>query len=218
MIEGNFPAKPHPGQVVFGAYRLLRVGRKRPSGIQLFQAEDIASTRLVAIKRQPLQTGMLEAALLQRLDHPGIARFIRHTVTPTHSFLVQEWVEGERLEAFKRALPLAGVLVLGQQLAAVLAYLHRHRIIHGDLDGQNVLRGQGNRLVVIDFGLAQVFPPGDADFTDWQHVEIGISRKLLASLLQPTTSRDLRRMLLTAHAPSETASDLLATLRELASF
>lgn len=213
--DTTFPSHPQAGEVVFDTYRLLSVGRKRPGNVQLFQAQDVPSARLVAIKRQPLQKGDPEAALLQRLNHSAIAAYIGHVTTAGESFIIQEWIEGERLQAYKRQLALAEVLTLGYQLAEVLTYLYGLRVVHGDLDDQNVLLGQGKRLVVIDFGEAQQFPPEDEDFALWVAVEITQSRKLLGSLLQPSVPRAVRRTLLDASYDNETASDLAKTLAEL---
>jgi serine/threonine protein kinase len=73
-------------------------------------------------------------------------------------YLVQEYIQGESLDRWvvtnrKIAVPVAQALL--SDVLSILDYLHRHRVIHGDIKPANlVCRAQDQRFALIDFGAA----------------------------------------------------------------
>jgi len=100
-----------------------------------------------------------EIAVLQRLEHPGIPRYIGHARDDDGGRiqLLTELFDGrtlaDRLDAGGAFAPgeLLGVL---RQALDVLDYLHRHDppIVHRDIKPANLLVASDGRLAVIDFG------------------------------------------------------------------
>lgn len=93
-----------------------------------------------------------------------------HLVVWEHEYLVEEFIEGEKLERhlftgrypLLRAEPDAATLAeytalaldYGEQLAAMLRTLHEHGVAFGDLHPGNVLVRPDGRLALVDFELA----------------------------------------------------------------
>ncbi len=111
-----------------------------------------------------------EARVLASLNHPNVATlygFEEATgvpaspagdVAPTRQrFLVMEVVEGETLaERLKRGpLALAECLEVFIQIAHGLDAAHEKGIVHRDLKPANVKVGAGDRVKILDFGLAK---------------------------------------------------------------
>ena len=111
-----------------------------------------------------------EAEVAKRLDHPGVQGAI-DTGDGRTDYLVLRYVEGEslrdRLHTRRGPLPIGTVVDWGTQLATALAYLHRHGIVHRDLKPGNVLVADDGRLVINDFGTAQL---AGARRLTWKHL------------------------------------------------
>ncbi|KNC55216.1 TKL/DRK protein kinase [Thecamonas trahens ATCC 50062] len=131
------------GQVMRGSYRGQDVAVKRMMGEEYDEDE--------------FQSFLGEVALLAQLDHPSCVKFHAACVAFPNICIVTEFVAGGDLEhkLHETFEPVDAVLIL-QDVANAMAYLHSKRIIHRDLKPGNVLLTADGRAKVADFGLAKV--------------------------------------------------------------
>jgi non-specific serine/threonine protein kinase len=173
--EGADPAPPaglgcvseswEIGGVIAG-YRIRRHIGSGGMG-DVFEAEDLALERLVAIKR--LRTGrrsrggdrialLGEARAASAMSHPNIVTV--HAIgrdRDGRDFMVMEYVEGEtlRLRLARERMLLTELLAIGAQAADALAAAHAHGIVHGDLKPENIVLTTSGSVKLLDFGLAR---------------------------------------------------------------
>ncbi len=112
-----------------------------------------------------------ESGILARLT--GVPGVVQHVPTDTEPrAILLEDVGGRSLAQLLSAgaVPPADLIGLAEQLADALAHLHRHGVIHKDINpGNVVVYGSPLRPVLIDFDLATTFAlerPGFTHHTD----------------------------------------------------
>jgi eukaryotic-like serine/threonine-protein kinase len=136
----------------------------------VYLARDEQLARDVAIKVLSLGTIADEAArkqfrkealTLAKLNHPNIETVFDFVTEDGVDYLVTEYVPGLALDAKVAggALPEKEVLRLGVQLAEGLEAAHTQGIVHCDLKPGNLRLTPGNRLKILDFGLARLASP-----------------------------------------------------------
>ncbi|MEM1177976.1 MAG: serine/threonine-protein kinase [Acidobacteriota bacterium] len=102
-----------------------------------------------------------ERAVLQRLEHPNIARILdAGTAQDGRPFFALEVIDGQRIDAYcrDRGLDLRGRIELMISVCRGLDHAHRRRIIHHDLKPTNILVSDIDGAAVpkiIDFGIAE---------------------------------------------------------------
>jgi serine/threonine-protein kinase len=150
---------------LIGPYRLERELARGGMGI-VYLAHDTRLNRTVALKALPddvasdpdrLQRFEREARLLASLSHPNVATIYGIESGDGRRFLALEYIEGESLAARLAHGPLSldETLEIGAQIAAGIEAAHEAGIIHRDLKPANVVIAAGERVKVIDFGLAR---------------------------------------------------------------
>ncbi|KAF9647398.1 kinase-like protein [Thelephora ganbajun] len=95
-----------------------------------------------------------EAIVWKHLSHPNIVPFKGVTFDPLQ--LVSEWMPGGELREHIRNNPGADPTSLLIGIAEGLAYLHSYEVIHGDLEGPNILVDTSGHARITDFGLASI--------------------------------------------------------------
>jgi len=136
------------------------------------RAWDERLCRWVAVKSvegQPADRILREAHAAARLNHPGIVTLYELGHQNGCAYLVSELVDGSNLRELARRGELSDrdVAELGAEICAALAHAHAAGVIHRDLKPDNVLvrhrhdtgrfsRGQGERALLADFGIATV--------------------------------------------------------------
>ncbi|MFO0617137.1 MAG: serine/threonine-protein kinase [Polyangiaceae bacterium] len=99
-----------------------------------------------------------EGRLLGALDHPGITRLVRDGSRDDPAFLALELVEGRTLsELLVAPLPTEQAADLLVQVVSALGHAHERGVVHRDLKPTNVAVRPTGEVVVLDFGLAQVY-------------------------------------------------------------
>ncbi|MEU4789962.1 serine/threonine-protein kinase [Micromonospora tulbaghiae] len=102
-----------------------------------------------------------EARLLRRLDHHRLVRVHAVGELPDgRPYAVLAWADGGSLRdrLAHGPLPVVRALTVLDEIAAGVAVLHRHRVVHRDLTPSNVLFHSapgGDRVLVADLGLAK---------------------------------------------------------------
>lgn len=135
---------------------------------KVYRATQKSTGEVVAIKAlrknrqsdgRAVKQFLQEAAVVERMDHPGIIRVRGLGRFPTGGyFIVMEFIEGENLQTLieTRRLPPAEAVTLVRRVAEAVAYSHEAGVVHCDLKPANILLGPGNKVVVTDFGFAQI--------------------------------------------------------------
>ncbi|MBK8100708.1 MAG: SUMF1/EgtB/PvdO family nonheme iron enzyme [Planctomycetes bacterium] len=160
-------------RVAPGRYRRQRILARGGMGI-VWAAIDTAVGREVAIKRPaPRAEGggervrlrlLAEAAMLGRLQHPGIVPMHDHGVDDDgEPFFVMPRVVGQSL-AELLAAPRTGAaawqwrarrLEILRRVAETMAHAHERGVIHRDLKPANIMLGACGEVWVMDWGLAR---------------------------------------------------------------
>ncbi len=105
-----------------------------------------------------------EAAVLARLDHPGLPSVTDHFESGGRVYLVMDFVPGQDLKAVitdarsrGRALDPLQVQRWAEELCRILTYLHRQvpPVIHRDIKPANIKLTPDGQIRLVDFGLAQ---------------------------------------------------------------
>jgi Tol biopolymer transport system component len=133
---------------------------------EVYLADDLNLNRKVALKFLPdLFTGdrermarfEREAKLLASLNHPNIAAIYGLEQAEGKRFLVLELVEGETLahRLSQGPLPVEEALGICRQIAEGLEAAHEKGVIHRDLKPANVMIAAGDKVKILDFGLAK---------------------------------------------------------------
>jgi serine/threonine protein kinase len=165
-------AAASPGSRI-GPYRIVAVIGRGGMGT-VYLAQEGQPQRQVALKvlaaavsgSEAERRFRLEAELLGRLRHDGIAQIYAADVheqqtdlgTVRWPFFAMEYVEGANtLAAWAAARPRGEreLLVVFLQVCAAVQHAHERGVVHRDLKPQNVLIGPGDRVKVIDFGIAR---------------------------------------------------------------
>jgi len=104
-----------------------------------------------------------EARSVNRIGHPNIVDvFALGQLEDGRSYLVMEWLEGETLcDLLRRGRPpLRDGLHVLAQIADALQAAHERGVIHRDLKPDNILlvplKGQGDQVKLLDFGIAKL--------------------------------------------------------------
>ncbi len=107
-----------------------------------------------------------EAEILERLgQHSQIPQLLAYFEENDEFYLVEEFIEGHPLNEelpVDRRMPESRILDLLKGILPVLAFIHKHHVIHRDIKPNNIIRRkQDSRLVMIDFGaVKQISPKG----------------------------------------------------------
>ena len=154
------------GQIVDGRFELLAEAGSGGMGT-VYRARDLGSGATVAVKiltgreRREIDRFDQEAAILARLTHPAIVRYVAHGIAEGgQRYIAMEWLDGEdlctRLE--RQAVTPSETVAIARRAAEALAYAHAQNVVHRDVKPENLFlpRGAIDRLKVLDFGIARL--------------------------------------------------------------
>ncbi|GGV35413.1 protein kinase [Streptomyces griseoflavus] len=175
------PAAPDPGtgRVIAGRYRLL--GKLGHGGMgTVWRAKDETVDREVAVKEPRVPDHLpereranafermrREARAAARLDHPAVVNVHDVAVVDGRPWIVMELVQGRSLGAVLQdegTLSVREAARVGLEVLGALEAAHAAGILHRDVKPDNVLLGRYDRVVLTDFGIAQI--EGETNLTD----------------------------------------------------
>jgi serine/threonine protein kinase/Tol biopolymer transport system component len=157
---------------------------------EVYLADDLNLNRKVALKFLPdafaadperMVRFEREAKLLASLNHPNIAAIHGLEEAEGKRFLVLELVEGETLaqRLSKEPLPVEEALAVCRQIAEGLEAAHEKGVIHRDLKPANVMITDGDKVKILDFGLAKALS------SDTPSVDASQSPTITKAMTQP---------------------------------
>lgn len=132
---------------------------------QVYGAEDTTLKRFVAIKRMSPHANSTEAdrkRLLKEaqrssaLNHPNVGSVYDVIEHAGELWVVMEFIEGETLRhRLKRPISTDEFFAIATQCSEGLQAAHEKGIIHGDIKPENIMLAPGNRVKILDFGVAR---------------------------------------------------------------
>jgi serine/threonine protein kinase len=148
---GSFVVLQHVGRGGFGA---------------VYRAWDPVLEREVALKvlhdralEQPLAEEWLrEGQTMARVRHPSVVTVFSAQRTNSELGLIMEFVHGRTLASLvEEQGPLSAeeAAVIGMALCDALAAIHALNLVHRDIKASNVMRENGGRIVLMDFGASR---------------------------------------------------------------
>src|SRR3954464_15742513 len=176
------PRAPQPepgvGRLIAGRYRLLaKLGHGGMGTV--WRAKDETVDREVAVKEPRVPDHLpereqgnafermrREARAAARLDHPSVVNVHDVAVVEGRPWIVMELVQGRSLgDALQEGTLGAGEAArIGLEVLGALEAAHAAGLLHRDVKPDNVLLGRYDRVVLTDFGIAQI--EGETNLTD----------------------------------------------------
>ncbi len=157
----DVPSGPRWGRLVM----LERIGEGM--SCEVHRAFDTDLYRPVALKllhqegqaaRTAHERILQEARRLARVRHPHVVQVLGAEQHDDRVGLWMELVEGESLDRIVKTRGTFGAREasgIGQDICSALAAVHGAGLLHRDVKAQNVLREEGGRIVLMDFGTGE---------------------------------------------------------------
>jgi tRNA A-37 threonylcarbamoyl transferase component Bud32 len=161
-----------------GRYRILsKVGEGAMGEVYLVEHLGLGRKEALKVLRSSMDTPSLvtrfrrEARATNRLQHPNIVAIHDFGRLPDGRFYIAtEYADGNSLDLVIRRtgpFPVSRAVPILIQLADAIDHAHSRGVIHRDLKPANLMlverRGHGDLLKVLDFGVAKIIAPDDAD-------------------------------------------------------
>lgn len=155
---GDFHIRDKIGTGTQGAvYRAHQISRGRPVALKVFSGD-------AAQRPQVAARFAREAAVLARLDHPGIVRCYGAGAEHGFRYFAMEYIDGWTAAALIQGaggkLAPADALHIALRCAEALGYAAARHVIHRDVKPGNILLGRRGEVKLTDWGLAK---PTDGD-------------------------------------------------------
>jgi eukaryotic-like serine/threonine-protein kinase len=170
--------EPGAGRLIAGRYRLLaKLGHGGMGTV--WRAADETVGREVAVKEPRIPENVpereqanafermrREARAAARLDHPAVVNVHDVAVVDGRPWIVMELIHGRSLgDALQEGtLGVREAARIGLEVLGALEAAHAAGVLHRDVKPDNVLLGRHDRVVLTDFGIAQI--EGETRLTD----------------------------------------------------
>jgi len=143
-----------------GVYRARDTKLDRDVALKLYHQDRLGPEREQALLR--------EARLLAKVRHPNVVTIFGAETAAEGLGLWMEYIDGEDLAAVIRergTYSAADTALAGTALCSALAAVHAMGILHRDLKPSNIMREDGGRLLLMDFGAGVVGSSAEAVLT-----------------------------------------------------
>ena len=156
-----------PGAIIGERYRIVALLGRGGMG-EVYRAEDLRLTQVVAIKFLPealskdasaLARFHSEVRVARQVSHPNVCRVFDIGDAEGIPFLTMEYVDGEDIASLIRRigrLPQDKATEISRQICAGLAAAHERGVVHRDLKPANVMLDGSGKVRLTDFGLAGI--------------------------------------------------------------
>jgi serine/threonine-protein kinase len=179
------------GQML-GHYQILEKLGSGGMG-EVYRARDQRLQRDVALKllspasstnKEMRGRVLREARSASALNDPHICGIYEVGETADQSFIVMELVEGRPLSACipPEGLPVKLILRYGTQIAGALGHAHDRGVIHRDIKASNIVITPAGRVKILDFGLAKVNIPREAETETLSLDSAGLGSSIVGTL------------------------------------
>lgn len=118
---------------------------------------------LAGMTSDQLRATNREVAVLKKLNHPHIVRYIESFVEDEHLVIIMEYCDAGDISnsvsaARSQSNPLTEEMILHWLLQAALAleYMHVNRVLHRDIKSSNIFLTSKNTVKIGDFGISRV--------------------------------------------------------------
>ncbi|HEV3201631.1 MAG TPA: serine/threonine-protein kinase [Bryobacteraceae bacterium] len=157
-----------------GPYRIVREIGRGGMGL-VFEAvrDDDEYRKTVALKIAPWCRNLdllrerfrRERQILAGLEHPNIARLIDGGTHDDVPYFAMEFVEGRPITEYAVGRKLREKIELFREVCAAVHHAHQSLVVHRDLKPANILVSEQGVPKLLDFGIAKLLGPSDADGT-----------------------------------------------------
>ncbi|WP_054774541.1 serine/threonine protein kinase [Methylogaea oryzae] len=160
-VRGIFGWLKQENDLIGDRYRVKTVLGKGGFGATYLVEDQRVNGKRRALKEIPeLLFDEYEVSLLSSLEHPAIPDIADRFTEAGMVYLVLKFGGNRTLQSECRrmnGIPYATLKPWALELGNVLSYLHSRTppIIHRDLKPENVLLDEGDRVMLIDFGIAK---------------------------------------------------------------
>jgi TolB-like protein/tetratricopeptide (TPR) repeat protein/predicted Ser/Thr protein kinase len=163
-LSGEDPLKPVDEGLTRWGHLVLRRALGQGSFGEVFLAWDPELDREVALKLMCRENGEFgiksEARLLAKVRHENVAVVYGVAEHDERAGLWMEYIHGLTLDQLVIVQGVMGAqeaTAVGMAVCRALAAVHQAGLLHCDIKAQNVMRAEGGRIVLMDFGLGQIF-------------------------------------------------------------
>ena len=162
-----------PGQIIAGRYRVVALAGRGGMG-EVYRAEDLKLSQIVAIKFLPASLSQdaqalarfhSEVRIARQVSHPNVCRVFDIGDADGVPFLTMEYIDGEDLASLVRRIGRLSsdkAIEIARQVCAGLSAAHERGVIHRDLKPANLMLDGAGKIRITDFGLAAIAASLDA--------------------------------------------------------
>ncbi len=136
-----------------GGMASIFVAQRKSDGLQVA----LKILHLQENKNQELLTRFMhEYELMQKLDHPHVAKIFARDVLDDFAYIVMEYFPGGDLKTrVKEGISPGQAVEYLKQIASGLGAVHELGIVHRDMKPANILLRANGALAITDFGIAK---------------------------------------------------------------